>query len=236
MDTATASRGDLFNVSLTDQSLTFPGNAIAGKYTKTGIFRVEAVNADNTRKARLMLPVSGPEVGESSTINDLRSSTGAHLMMVKGKFTFTGKDTLTVSAEIELPGNLSLVESHSFAVGISNISDSGTLDKRGKVIGFTNARFKRVQVKLPKVDRKTHLTKGGEKLRITLTMLGSDFSGAGFDTEGISRNPLIPRAQPQARSLQFATVSGVSYYDQLPVNFIIAPRGSGEFGSIQQRN
>jgi hypothetical protein len=69
-------------------------SAGAGKFTQVGIYRVEATSADSTRKARLMLPVSGPEVGASSTSTTGRASTGATLKSVKGKFT-TAKTRLS---------------------------------------------------------------------------------------------------------------------------------------------
>jgi len=201
----------------------YDGRNLAGKFSVTDIFVVEATGTKaggQTRKARLMVPLSKPETGETTAVIDQRVNKGLVTFDMKGKFTFGQKfDAVTLKTEIELPAGLAVNQPLPISVGIGNVAGSGSVDSKGRVTGVRATGVKKVQVKWPRLDKSNPITKGGEKAKVTILLMGANLDLAGFDTEGIVNTGLTEKlAVP--RNIQTAIVlGGVSYYAQAQVNY-----------------
>ena len=201
------------------------GTAIAGKFTKSGIYVVESSESDdqgNTlRNVRRMLPVSGREIGEALSIADARSSTGVDAATVKGKVLFSGQkfDLITLTGTLELPGGFDVSQQHDVVVGFGNIVETVTVSVRGQ--GGPTGKVKKLTIKYPKVDKTLHLTKQGDKAKITLVISGTSLHTAGLDTEGIV-NTGLSNGVPVSRQIQAAIViGGVSYFTPISVMYTL---------------
>jgi hypothetical protein len=136
-----------------------------------------------TSKARMTVPVGSQETGDL-TLADNRASTALAEFQIKGKFTFSKADTLTLSGSVELPAGLALNKEQSVSVGIGNVSADGTSSLKGKV---------------------------GDTARFSVTMSSASLITDGLDTEGTTRGSTKVKETPP-RKLQVALIlGGVAY-------------------------
>jgi N-acetylneuraminic acid mutarotase len=198
---------------------------LAGKFSKSGIFVVETTGTTSggvTRKARMMVPVGSRETGDL-TLADNRASKALGEFQIKGKFTFGKSDTLTLNGSVELPAGLALNKAIPVSVGIGNVSADGTSSSKGKVGSMSSSQVKKFQIKYPKVDKATGLSKAGDTAKFSVTMASASLIADGFDTEGITQDAPVKEKLP--RKLQVALIiGGVAYYDIVDVVYTVTDK------------
>jgi len=130
-------------------------------------------------------------------------------------------------------------------VGVGNVTDTITVDGKGKATGpSVKGRISKIQIKYPKLTGA--VTAGGEVAAITVTYSLANLDTAGFDTDGIS-NQLrgVEFNQKQVfREVQFnLLVGGVDYKTLVPVGLKLSKpnkttfdRDSGSFKFIPTRS
>ncbi|HLX64873.1 MAG TPA: putative Ig domain-containing protein [Planctomycetota bacterium] len=222
-----------FSTRLPGVAATFDGAALADKFSTAQIFVVESVMSvpgEIDQKARIMVPVSAAEAGAAAPVDD-RTTTGLTDLAMNGKFGFGATlDTFTLNGTFDIPSGIKLSDGLSFWIGMSNVTTSAFMTSKGEVRGL-KAPFKKIQFRLPKVDKTTGMTMKSGTAKVYLSMRGADLSAMGFDTDGITR---LPTKTTAPRNMQFAMVlGGIPYYMQAQVKFSYDP--NTDFGTVSGR-
>jgi hypothetical protein len=232
------------------RSSAVPGTSPIFKATSSGVYVATATATDPTTnalkgKGRLTIAVSGGEVGQSSSTTPPKNSKLSKVKL-KGKFTFPKADSLDplagsvfdtvgMSGTIELPAGFDLSSNHEIDIGIGNIIDAMQVNAKGKAILPGGGKVvKKLGIKYPRLKGTTK-TSAGQTATISLTMAGSNFSGNGFDTEGITNNVTAAEKAAKSinRSIQMAVVvDGTPYTFMAPVSFQLSKTGdTGTMGT-----
>jgi hypothetical protein len=227
------------------------GNTPVNKFVTPGVYVANATANDPvsdvlTGKGRRTVAISGAEVGEPPDITAPPKNHGISKTKLKGKFSFTsadtleplaggGQDSVSFTGAIELPEGFDLSVSHEFDVGIGNIIDSVTVSSSGKATLPGAAQVvSKLTVRYPKAKGGKR-TAASQTATVTVTISGSNFSGNGFDTEGVTNNVTAAEKTQKSinRSIQIAlVVGGTAYEFEAPVSFKLDKTGtSGSIGT-----
>jgi hypothetical protein len=220
-----------------------PGRVARHQYIQAGIFVATTTATDSATsmeagKQRKTLAVSRSETGESPLVGAEPNSRGVDQFKMSGKFVFTDAkpDAVKFDGVLTLPSGLDLSQPQSFSLGIGNVTDTITIDAKGKgQLPSQNSRIKKVQVKLPKPANGA-VTGEGQTAKVSVQLVLPRLDLAGFDTEGITKNArtIDPTAKSYPREIQVAfLLAGVTYELKAPVNYTLTKTASA--GSIKGR-
>ena len=186
----------------------------ATKFIQKGIYLIQSTV--NGRKARRMLPIGAPELGQPLSVAAPRDDSSGipGRTSISGKFFLTPAkaDQVKLSGQIALPAGLDTTAPQTLDIGVGNVVETVTLVK-GK--GTSDSGRMKVQLRTSK--------KSPAKFTITLT--APQLDTLGFDTEGISAHP------KSTLNIQVAfVVEGVPYFKLVPVS---ARSSSGAKTAVQ---
>jgi sugar lactone lactonase YvrE len=211
------------------------GSKPVHKFVETGVFVATThgieVDTDTEKgKARKTIAISRKETGQDARVTSEPANRDITTKSIKGKFGFLSSakkaDSVTYSGRVSLPAGMDLSKVQEFSVGVGNITDSTTVDPKGKgTIPGLEGHIKKLKVKYPKL-KGTTITVGGEPAQIDVTFEMNGMSAAGFDTEGVTAAATdFNFKKVAARSIQVAMVlAGVSYEISAKADFKLSPK------------
>jgi hypothetical protein len=186
----------------------------ASKFTQKGIYLIQTTV--NGRKARRMLPIGAPEVGQPLSVAAPRDDSSG----IPGRTSISGKfflspakaDQVKLSGQIALPAGIDTTAPQTLDIGVGNVIETVTLNR-----GTGTSDDGRMKVQL-RTSKKSDA-------KFTITLKSPQLDTLGFDTEGISAHP------KSALNIQIAfVVEGVPYFKLVPVS---ARASSGAKTSVQ---
>jgi hypothetical protein len=204
-------------------------------------------------KGRHTLMISGKEVGSRAADAPDPTTTKVTTKSLKGKFGFTAAqiakgDTVTLSAQVELPVGTDLNQNQELSLGIGNILDHVIVNPKGKPVDANGqpikagafgdgGNIKKVSVKFPKTDKTKIITAAipaSKRLAtVTVTLFSKGMVARGFDTEGVD-----PNATTKSLKIQVGFVlAGVAYENTAAATLKVATKkDTGSIGFSRSGN